>query len=926
MKRWFICAVCAVAAKLPDQWCGSHAGRAHEEVFLHRQHVAKLGPRAATAPVSLDSGNIAVIDDSGGVIGRQNPFNLDGKTLVFTPGASGYVVKTSGDTFDSDASFGGALTANFGDDDTRKFSLPFAFSFFGKSYNEIWVDSNGLLTFGGGDTSATGSFGYFQAALPAIAPLFTDLDPSSSSDGVRVRSEAGRFVVTWSNVPPFGSFLPDTFQVRLYPDGHIEIAYHGMHVTGGVVGISPGGGASIPLVDFSTSLTAPFSSGVGEIFAGSDSVDIVAAAQKFYQTHEDAYDYLVFYNSEGVVAGPGVVAYESTVRSTGKGYGDGIYDYGAEYGSARRLKSVLNLGPLSQYPTDANAPVPARGPTGDTPLTILGHESGHLFLALVSVPDPENPLGNPPMLGRSLVHWAYTFNSDASFLEGNRIVDHGASVSPRFETTATVQGYSALDQYLMGFLPPDQVSPMFAVLDSGQSPSRPPQKGVSFDGKRLDISIADIVKAAGARVPDSTVAQRRYRFGFVLIVPAGGVAPAADLAKVESFRAGFEKLWSTATNGIATADASLKKSVNLSLAPAVGLIVGPPTLASIEIATPAASPPTFAISTPVGVAAVTPTITIPAGQTRGFFSIQGLREGVEELLVTPSDSTYETPAARVQVRASTSSLRLIPVSSDPQNIVVRVVDANDVPFWRVPVLAVVSDGGSVNVPLTVTDDHGYAGFRWTPGFSNVLTVSIQGGASLQITPFGRPAVVAAVNSASFSTHIAPGSFVGVAGTNLGNQIFVNGVQASVYSYTDSFLNFVAPSIGAGPASIVVTSPAGSSDPFKTTFDAVAPGIFFEAPSGYGAILIAATADVTQVHPAKAGDFVSIYCTGLGGSSAAKVQIAGLDAQVTYAGPTIIPGLDQINAIVPNGVAPGTQTLSLSVSGISANSVKIQIGK
>src|SRR5205807_5664986 len=112
-----------------------------------------------------------------------------------------------------------------------------------------------------------------------------------------------------------------------------------------------------------------------------------------------------------------------------------MLDIGQEFGSPRRLQAVLNMGPPSQYPADPNAVVPARFLSRDTPLTVLGHEAGHLFLAFASVLDPNDPRGQP-MLGRALVHWSFLFNSEASLLEGNRIQDNGPSASPRFTTVA----------------------------------------------------------------------------------------------------------------------------------------------------------------------------------------------------------------------------------------------------------------------------------------------------------------------------------------------------------------------------------------------------------------------------------------------------------------------------------------------------------
>ena len=50
-------------------------------------------------------------------------------------------------------------------------------------------------------------------------------------------------------------------------------------------------------------------------------VDIVTLAQRFYETHEDAYDYLVVYNDLDISAGIGVIAYENTMRSRSLGHG-----------------------------------------------------------------------------------------------------------------------------------------------------------------------------------------------------------------------------------------------------------------------------------------------------------------------------------------------------------------------------------------------------------------------------------------------------------------------------------------------------------------------------------------------------------------------------------------------------------------------------
>lgn len=71
----------------------------------------------------------------------------------------------------------------------------------------------------------------------------------------------------------------------------------------------------------------------------------------------------------------------------------------------------------------------------------------------------------------------------------------------RFRTVATVQGYSILDQYLMGFRTPDEVPPTFLVRNSPMSAASFPQVNVSFSGSRQDITVDDLIAAEGKHVP-----------------------------------------------------------------------------------------------------------------------------------------------------------------------------------------------------------------------------------------------------------------------------------------------------------------------------------------------------------------------------------------------------------------------------------------
>ena len=794
--RALLLVVCLLTAPaLPRQdssICGTHREKSREELFLHRQSMRKRAhdPRAAvpleaggTPSAARDFGNIAIIEDSDGVVARQNEFNLDGRTVRFTPAQADttqYTYAFADSSYDTAAASSGAALDGLGDDDTRTVSLPFPFPFFGSTYNQIFVNSDGNLTFVAGDEESTDrSLGRMTAGPPRLSPLFDDLDPSKTPGGVRVLADSGRFVVSWVGVPEYADYgigARQTFQAALYPDGRIEFSYAGAAPSSAVVGIAPGNlQGTTSLVSFRYDPSGDYAGPVAERFGDTLSVDMISAAQKFYQTHEDAYDYLVVYNNMDIGASATAVAYENTVRNlNGSGYGDAIVDFGHEYGSRSRLQAVLNLGPLSQYPRDPAGLVPARRAAGDTPLSIIAHETGHLFLAFASVRDPNDPNARP-MLGAQMAHWSFLFNSEASLLEGERIRDDGSDANPRFTTTDTVQAYAPLDQYLMGFRTSAEVPPSFYVTGPAYLAQLHPLRGYSFNGDRVDVTVDQVIAAVGTRIPDSTVAQRHFRFAFLLVVPKGTDPRPDELAQLETYRSQFEAFYAAAASNRAGADATLKHSLKLSLFPAAGVLAGGAGTAALVVETAPVSDLTVNLQAPNGIAGVPSSVAIPAGTKSVTFTVTGVRPGVEEVTAVPSDSSYETAYARVQVSAP-SALLLVTVSGDrqtasaagplPDPIVVRLADANRLPYPGIRLRAMPSGDGTVDTPTAVTDASGQARFRWAPGSAS--------GGQLRIAVDGMPApglivkanvavpAAAAVNGASHASGPARGAIDAVA--------------------------------------------------------------------------------------------------------------------------------------------------------------------
>src|SRR5450759_2301795 len=357
-----------VVARHDTAGCGTTDTTPAEVLFLHRQaeRARAARPRplaAATASTNRDIGNVAIIEAGDGVVETINQFDLDASTLTFTPVAGGtprYRYLVSGLGYDGSAAAQGSPVAALGDDDSRQFTLPFAFPFYGAAYTQVFLNSDGNLTFTAAESASTSrSLGRLTGGPPRIAPLFDDLDPSRSSFGVRYYAGASYVVFSWVKVPEYSDFglgAAQTFQVRLYVDGSIQFSYSGVIPSRAVVGIAPGSaqpGTSV--VSFLNDASAEYPAAVAERFGNTQEIDIVTVAQQFYETHEDAYDYLVIYNNMGIGAMAGALAYEATVRSSATGYGVAPADNGSQYGSAARLRSVLNMGTLDNYPLDPNA-------------------------------------------------------------------------------------------------------------------------------------------------------------------------------------------------------------------------------------------------------------------------------------------------------------------------------------------------------------------------------------------------------------------------------------------------------------------------------------------------------------------------------------------------------------------------------------------
>ena len=76
-----------------------------------------------------------------------------------------------------------------------------------------------------------------------------------------------------------------------------------------------------------------------------------------------------------------------------------------------------------------------------------------------------------------------------------------------------------------------------------------PQDGIVVQGNKRDVNVGQIIAAHGARYPSVAASQKEFRVAFVLVTEPGKQPAAAEMAKVNEWRALLERNFALATGG-----------------------------------------------------------------------------------------------------------------------------------------------------------------------------------------------------------------------------------------------------------------------------------------------------------------------------------------------------------------------------------------
>lgn len=111
---------------------------------------------------------------------------------------------------------------NLGDDNTRLVQFSFPFEYYGQTYTQAWVSSNGFVSFYGPNNLCCNGYPMDQAQRNTIYGYWTDL---ISGGNPYYKATDTSLLFGWYNTNEYGTQNKNTFEIGLFPDGKIQFNY-----------------------------------------------------------------------------------------------------------------------------------------------------------------------------------------------------------------------------------------------------------------------------------------------------------------------------------------------------------------------------------------------------------------------------------------------------------------------------------------------------------------------------------------------------------------------------------------------------------------------------------------------------------------------------------------------------------------------------
>ena len=298
-------------------------------------------------------------------------------------------------------------------------------------------------------------------------------------------------------------------------------------------------------------------------FSSGQLVDLMTtAANALLATHGDIYDFIGFWVNFTPHHTIGTAFYKF-IQNDVMGIGDPstsgtpIFNFRPDLGlGGENIEGYVMMWNINSSTWQAGS-----GPGASFTRLALGQEFEHRFaMFLPDLLDGRTLQGDNDSCGR-VFHWNWKVDGQGSNMEISEWVGSSpAFLQGSFVTFNTDIGgvFSYTDLYLMGYVSP-------AEMDAGNSELRymdDSNCSQFYTDAISSFSSADIIAAAGPRVPDSTVAQKHFRTGWIMIHQPADPPSLAELDKAVGILEQHMTDWNVGTLGRGTMNNSLFDDCN----------------------------------------------------------------------------------------------------------------------------------------------------------------------------------------------------------------------------------------------------------------------------------------------------------------------------------------------------------------------------
>jgi hypothetical protein len=520
-------------------------------------------------------GDIVHLELDEGVI-THNPFDLDKRTIRFTPARGGF--RADNLSLQWEAATGSPLQGN--DVRLTKFQFPFS----GRNWDAMTVSVTGLITFGGGyNDLGLGRFVHLQSVgqdivnkVPLIAAFL-----KQRMNGTRFVNELDdRVVITWDTSEPTSgqqdvtfTRTPHHYQAVLHRDGRVDLSYQEVTARDAVVGVYtvPAGGAPATK---STDLSSvkPTDAARPVVFEAFHHYSLPGSSNMactVIQALGDRFDFMVWYSDFRVDD------QEAGTRSVGD-IGQKVSGLGPRMDIGLRLQDYCSRDRLQvtwyQPVWIGSVQAQEKHPDGryagyNMAVAQIGHELAHRWSTrtraivngeTIELRGPHDPWG---MSGAT--HWPGSVSTpvpfpfsrpvEASIMGGAHWKDNGDGTFTQLATGTMnpASGFSYLELYLMGFLPASKV-PDFFILRNQRPAGRTPEGNTIVAADKTLITIQDVIAHNGPRVPSFEHSPKAYNTAMVAVTLKGRQPSAAMLSQLEGIANAWKGYWSKVTGGVST--------------------------------------------------------------------------------------------------------------------------------------------------------------------------------------------------------------------------------------------------------------------------------------------------------------------------------------------------------------------------------------